>query len=167
MCGDGAYPVAGVAFDRHGNLFGTTLGAAYNNQQFCSTDADGTVFELTPPAKGGTAWTAQTLHQFSGADGALPMAGVLVDASGALFGTTSSGGTDPDNLQGGGTVFALKPPATGQTAWSLATLYKFRDGNDGANPAAGVIPDATGKLLYGTTPYDGTGGVGTVFQLPK
>ena len=48
--------------------------------------------------------TAQltTLVSFNGADGALPIAGLIADAAGDLFGTTNSGGTDGD-----GTVFEL------------------------------------------------------------
>jgi uncharacterized repeat protein (TIGR03803 family) len=65
-------------------------------------------------------------------------------------------------------VFKLTPPATGQT-WTETMLYKFcslPSCSDGAAPAAGLIFDPTGTVLYGTTeigggPADG----GTVFQL--
>jgi hypothetical protein len=48
-------------------------------------------------------------------------------------------------------------------------LYSFQGGNDGSNPAAGLIADKAGSL-YGTTRNGGstacnTGGCGTVFEL--
>jgi hypothetical protein len=52
-----------------------------------------TVFKLTPPAKGHTAWTETVLHSFTGgADGAGPRGGLVLDTKGALYGTTILGG---------------------------------------------------------------------------
>ena len=66
----------------------------------------GTVFQLTPPATLGGAWTENVLHSFSNenGDGAYPVAGLALAATGVLYGTTSAGGS-----AGKGTVFAIKP----------------------------------------------------------
>jgi hypothetical protein len=111
-------------------------------------------------------WTEKVLHRFKGgADGAFPFAGLVMDANGALYGTTAG---FPVGCQFGcGTVFELTPPATGETGWTEKVLHRFKGGADGANPFADLIMDQNGAL-YGTTANgggrDGTG-VGTVFQL--
>ena len=91
----------------------------------------GSVFQLTPPARGQTAWTLTTLYSFGGgSDGAVPANGLIADASGALYGTTIEGGVDSppicDRLGGCGTVFKLTPPADGGTAWSKTALELLR-----------------------------------------
>jgi uncharacterized repeat protein (TIGR03803 family) len=81
---DGAFPASSLIFDGAGNLYGTTIfGGA-------SGAGNGTVFELTPAAGGG--WTERVLYSF-GADGIWPYAGLIFDAAGNLYGTTSFGGT--------------------------------------------------------------------------
>ena len=83
-CADGDYPTAGLIFDAAGNLYGTTdAGGAYGAY------GPGTVFELTPAAGGG--WTEQVLHSFDNdyTDGVGPYAGLIFDAAGNLYGTTS------------------------------------------------------------------------------
>ena len=127
----------------------------------------GTVFKLTPPAKGQTAWTETVLYSFcsqpSCSDGVNPYAGLIADKEGALYGTTLAAGV----AQLGGTVFKLAPPAKGQTAWTETVLYRFSGGSDGADPFAGLIADKQGAL-YGTTIGGGSGcssGCGTVFKL--
>src|SRR5208337_1859466 len=81
---DGAYPFGSLIMDAAGNLYGTTNGDGSDN--------DGTVFELTPVS--GTPWTLTIRYAFSGPDGAWPYGGLLMDAAGVLYGTTSSGGVD-------------------------------------------------------------------------
>ena len=144
--GDGAYPYAGLIMDSSGNLYGTTEngGSGY-----------GTVFEL---AYSGGSYSEKILYTFTGTggDGANPWAGLIMDSSGNLYGTTPSGGS------GYGTVFEL---AYSRGSYSEEILYSFTDsGGDGANPYAGLIMDSTGNL-YGTTALGGAYGVGTVFQL--
>jgi uncharacterized repeat protein (TIGR03803 family) len=146
---DGLYPWAGLIFDAAGNLYGTTSeGGTYDG---------GTVFELTPAAGGG--WTEKVLHSFgNGNDGAYPhYAGLIFDAAGNLYGTTSGGGT-----YGGGTVFELTPAGGG--SWTETVLHSFGNGTDGAEPYAGLVFDAVGNL-YGTTLGGGTYNYGTVFEL--
>jgi uncharacterized repeat protein (TIGR03803 family) len=147
---DGVLPLAGIVFDAAGNLYGTT------NQG--GTDGVGTVFELSPNGSGG--WTEKLLHTFdnNGADGFLPQSGLIFDAHGNLYGTTSQGGT-----YGVGTIFELSPNGSG--GWTETVLYNFiPNGTDGFLPCAGLIFDAGGNL-YGTTNQGGTYGVGTVFEL--
>ena len=148
--GDGGAPVAGLIADEQGALYGTTSGGG--------TGSNGTVFKLTPPA-----WTESALYNFcshpSCSDGVGPLAGLIADNSGALYGTTHAGGSS-----GNGTVFKLTPPATGQTAWTETVLYSFLGGSDGGAPRAGLIADEQGAL-YGTTTGGGIGSNGTVFKL--
>jgi uncharacterized repeat protein (TIGR03803 family) len=112
-------------------------------------------------AGGASAQTLTTLYSFpgNGGDGSNSTAPLILDASGALYGTTAGGGS------GNGTVFKLTPPSSGAANWSEALLYSF-GGPDGASPAAGVISDGTGAL-YGTTVGGGgaKGSLGTVFML--
>ena len=78
----GAYPYSGLIANAAGDLFGTTYSGG--------SDGDGTVFELVN--HGGGAYTPVTLLSFNGANGALPVAGLIADAAGDLFGTTAEGG---------------------------------------------------------------------------
>ncbi len=158
-CPDGAGPSADLIFDAAGNLYGTTGGGAYGA---------GAVFELTPTAGGG--WTETVLHSFgNGTDGAYPDGGLVFDAAGNLYGTTSEGGTySCFGGAGCGTVFELTPTAGG--GWAEQVLYSFGSGTDGTAPDGGLVFDAAGDL-YGATSEGGTyscfddNGCGTVFEL--
>jgi uncharacterized repeat protein (TIGR03803 family) len=101
------------------------------------------------------------LYSFAGGtgDGADPQAGLVMDASGNLYGTTSAGGAS-----GNGAVFELVAPKTKTGAWTEKLLYSFGTGTDGAAPVGRVIFDSAGNL-YGTTSAGGASGYGTVFQL--
>ncbi len=147
---NGASPYGGLVFDRSGAVYGTTNTGGTSNL--------GVVFKLTPPVGGGS-WTGAVLHSFSGADGANPYGGVILSQSGALYGTTSSGGAY--NL---GVVFQLNPPTVMGGAWTEAVVHSFAGGSDGANPQAPVIFDSHGAL-YGTTYAGGSSNLGTVFQV--
>jgi hypothetical protein len=150
---DGAGPTGRLIMDASGALYGVTAGgAAY---------ASGTVFMLTPPAQGKSAWTETTLYTFThGDDGGVPMGGLIADAAGNLYGTTTRYGQS-----GYGTVFKLSPPAQGQTAWTYTVLHSFTGGTDGGSPAASLIMDSRGDL-FGTAPRGGKTLVsGVVFEL--
>ena len=150
---DGATPYAGLIFDPAGNLYGTTLQGGTHG----GTGRGGTVFELTPAA-GGT-WTEKVLWSFdSGTDGANPVADLIFDGAGNLYGTTSDGGTYGYR----GTVFELTPAAGG--TWTEQVLWSFGSGTDGAYPRSTLIFDAAGNL-YGTTSNGGTSSYGAVFEL--
>lgn len=97
---DGFNPHGSLLLDTAGNVYGTTLyGGAYGS---------GTVFELRP--KAGVDWPEVVLHSFNynGQDGSAPFAGLISDAAGNLFGTTSGGGRYGTGNGGDGTVFALR-----------------------------------------------------------
>jgi uncharacterized repeat protein (TIGR03803 family) len=137
---DGKLTQASLTMDGSGNLYGTApQGGAYN---------DGTVFEL---AKG--SGTITTLASFNGTDGASPYAGVLIDGSGNLYGTTPRGGASKD-----GTVFELA-----QGSGAITTLASF-NGTNGKYPHGGVVMDGSGNL-YGTTTGGGASNHGTVFEV--
>jgi hypothetical protein len=91
--------VAGLIADANGDLFGTSLDGGASGA--------GTVFEFKNTA-GGYASVPTTLVSFDGADGADSLAGLIADASGDLFGTTSQGGPGyPGGADNGGTVFEI------------------------------------------------------------
>jgi hypothetical protein len=145
---DGGFPDAGLIADANGNLFGTTVGGGVTGY--------GTVFELAKTSTGYAA-APTTLVSFNSTDGANPYAGLIADANGNLFGTTSSGG-----VSGNGTVFELAKTSTGY-AVTPTTLVNFNS-TDGASPYAGLIADANGNL-FGTTLGGGVTGAGTVFEV--
>ena len=96
--------------------------------------------------------TETVLYSFAGGtDGAHP-AGLVMDASGNLYGTTDGGGASND-----GTVFKITPAGT------ESVLYSFAGGADGAHPA-GLVLGADGNL-YGITANGGTSNDGTVFKI--
>jgi len=151
---DGAGPYGSLIFDGAGNLYGTTqLGGIHNG---------GTVFELTPMQGGG--WTETVLHSFNdnGADGAYPLASLIFDAAGNLYGTTQQGGIHSCKGKTCGTVFEMTPREGG--GWSESVLHSFGNGTDGVNPQGSLISDASGNL-YGTTYQGGIHSQGTVFEM--
>jgi len=114
------------------------------------------VVPVIAPAQlaGATPYNETVPYSFQGGvDGADPLAGLIFDSSGALYGTTW-----------GGSAFKLTPPAAGQTQWTETVLYSFKGGADGDYPAAGLIFDTYGAL-YGTTAAGGSANLGTVFKL--
>lgn len=138
----GGEPLAGVAFDKAGNIYGTTSRGPLPTQ--------GVVFKLGPTGKG------TILHFFRGGhDGADPL-GDLVLMDGALYGTTSNG----PSL--GGTIFKVDPATD-----KFTTVFHFQgvSGSDGREPSAGLT--AWHGELYGTTAAGGAAfgkGVGTIFR---
>ncbi|MGC2110752.1 MAG: choice-of-anchor tandem repeat GloVer-containing protein [Candidatus Korobacteraceae bacterium] len=153
---DGGYPDSGdLTFDQAGNIYGTTaLGGNIGINGNCNSGC-GTVYKLTPP---GGSWTETVLYAFTNDnhDGTFPNAGVILDNSGNLYGTTIYGGADDE-----GTVFKLTSSNGG---WAESILYNFTGGSDGSNPYTGLIFDQAGSL-YGATIARGSGNGGTVFEL--
>src|SRR4029077_1549320 len=140
----------------------TTVGGSYGQ---------GVVFELTPDSNGG--WTETILHEFTGGDdGGQPHSGVVFDDNGALYGTTSLGGTGAYCIFNCGTVFKLTHNSDG--TWTQTVIYNFTGFTDGGAPYTGLVIDASGNM-YGTTAYGGDHatctrrefpqGCGTVFEL--
>ena len=147
---DGGQPYAGVIRDSAGNLYGTTSSGGTANA--------GVVYKLD------TAGHEMVLYNFTGGtDGSEPLAGVIRDSAGNLYGTTAYGGTPcPPPVQG-------DPPGCGvvyrvDTAGRETVLYSFTGGADGGVPYAGVIRDSAGSL-YGTTYAGGTANDGVVYRV--
>jgi uncharacterized repeat protein (TIGR03803 family) len=147
---DGSAPNGPLVFDSSGNLYGTARRAGFNN--------NGTVFKLTPN-RGRPGWRETTLYSFQGSpsDGSFPLAGVVFDTMGNLYGTTFNGG--PAGL---GTVFKLSPNSDG--TWTETVLYESQGGSDGSYPDGPVTLDTSGNL-YGTSDGGGPNDAGTVYKL--
>jgi uncharacterized protein YceK len=87
---DGGLPAGSVIVDRSGNVYGTA--------SFDGVGGYGTVYQLTPPAKGESTWTETTLWSFSNdGDGANPY-GLAADKSGTLYGAAGAGGSHGDGV---------------------------------------------------------------------
>jgi uncharacterized repeat protein (TIGR03803 family) len=156
-CPDGSKPQDGVILDRQGNLYGTAPAGG--------SAGEGVAFELTDYS---ARRDENVLINFDSTNGISPIAGLISDQVGNLYGTTIRGGE-----YGGGTVFEL---ARVGESWKERVLYSFCAAGfpsckDGFGPYAGVVFDASGNL-YGTT---GQGGgnrcgettCGTIFKLAR
>jgi uncharacterized repeat protein (TIGR03803 family) len=150
---DGLFPSAGLLPDDSGAFYGTaSIGGPCPAQ--VQPFGCGVAFKLTPSGSG---YAFSLLYAFQGgSDGAVPVAGLIEDRNGALYGTTEYGGVEND-----GTVFKLTP--TGSGGYTESTLYAFAGGNDGALPVAGLIAER--GALYGTTSSGGNANQGTIFKL--
>lgn len=143
---DGGEPMAGLVRDSSGNFYGTTF-AAGDLSRNCALNAGcGVVFKLSKTG------LETVLHTFANStDGANPVADLILDSSGNLYGTTKLGGA------GYGVVFEISGGVEN-------SLYVFAGTNDGAGPLAGLIRDSSGNL-YGTTSFGGSPAEGVVFKL--
>lgn len=158
---DGADPLSTLTADGSHALYGTT---AFGGGGSCFGGC-GTVFKLTPSASG---YAESVLYSFKGSsasDGSGPAAGVIEDASGALYGTTEYGG----DYAGDGTVFKLTSAGSN---YSETVLYAFKGGSDGVAPIGGLTMDADGNLYGGTLVGGGasacpSSGCGTLFELVR
>lgn len=169
---DGAYPYAPMIFDHAGNLYSTANnGGVVNCPAASNGEATGcgTVFELTPPATSGGAWTESTLYAFQGGnDGGFPFsAGVVLSPTGKLYGANAFAGGTSEYCQslGCGTVYELAPPKSKGGAWTETVLHAFQEGTstDPNVVTGGVI--LRGGALYGTTRYGGQNKFGAAFEL--
>ena len=147
--GDGAAPVSQLVRDKAGNLYGTTI---IGGKGKCELGC-GTAFKLNKSGK--MIW----VHGFNGTNGEEPLAGLLRDAAGSLYGATVDGG-DLNCIPpyGCGTVFKLDK--TGKET----VLHRFTGQPDGNGPEPLLVEDSVGNL-YGTTYIGGGNGYGTVFKL--
>jgi len=150
---DGGEPYKGVTLDAQGNLYGTAVtGGGGTCEGGC-----GVVFKLT---NSGGLWTQSVIHTFIGpSDGSGPGSPVTIDTQGNVYGTTPTGGAF-----GLGTLYQLRPGASG---WTIRVLHTFTGGNDGGGGSAGrLLLDASGNL-YGVCTTGGAHGFGTVYQLSR
>lgn len=137
-----------LVMDQAGNLYGESQAVGKNT---------GRVYELSPGTSG---WTEKVLFAFNydnaAQDGFSLSGGLVLDASGNIYGTTSQGGT-----YGLGTVFEVVPVGLGK--YEEKVLWSF-NGTDGSQPTASPILDSAGNL-YGTTRQGGSTGNGVVFEV--
>ncbi|HKD11583.1 MAG TPA: choice-of-anchor tandem repeat GloVer-containing protein [Thermoanaerobaculia bacterium] len=143
---NGIVPEAGLLLATDGKFYGTTFyGGAYDF---------GTVFRID------SAGNLTVLHSFAGpgsvGDGSSPASALIQGSDGNFYGTTTAGGLAYSDL---GTVFKMTP------AGDVTILHSFAGGADGYSPFAALVQSAADGKLYGTTPFEGSGGGGTVFRL--
>jgi uncharacterized repeat protein (TIGR03803 family) len=143
---------SGAPYDGKSPLYSTTIAGGANGA--------GIVFSLTPNGK---QWTLQTLYNFCSdagcPDGGLPYAGVIVDSSGNLYGTTEYYGAN-----NAGVIYRL---SSSGGSWKQTLLYTFCPAggcSDGNGPFAGLARDSKGNL-YGTTYFGGNQNDGVAFEL--
>jgi uncharacterized repeat protein (TIGR03803 family) len=138
--GDGEYPL-GVTFDPKGNLYGVTLRGGQCDQGICY----GAAFELEPPTKNGGHWTERVLYRFPSPRVPYDQlnSGVVLDKSGALYGSTD---------------YFVYQLALEKGVWTENIL------SSEAYIYSGLVVDEAGNL-YGTTSYNSEYTSGTVFKL--
>jgi len=143
-----------------GESIGPSAGLVLSgNTLYGTTQEGGTLTELESGAGNGTVFKVNTdgtgytnFYNFTGGnDGAYPYAGLILSGN-TLYGTTIAGGSS-----GLGTVFAVSTNGT-----NFTNPHEFIGSpSDGEVPVGSLI--LSGNTLYGTTPYGGTNGYGTVF----
>jgi len=137
--GNGGQPAASVIRDSNGALYGT---AAEGGNNF------GIVYEIR---RSGGKWKESMLYNFCSrnncADGAFPLAGLVMDSTGTLYGTTYWGGM-ACSWPGCGVVFKLVHTKNG---WKENVLHNFRGGSsDGGGSQESLVLDEHGNL-YGAS----------------
>jgi uncharacterized repeat protein (TIGR03803 family) len=136
--GDGAGPYD-IVFDAKGNLYGATLDGGHCVQGTCN----GTAFELKPPAKNGSLWTETVLYRFSFSNSDQLYSGLVLDKSGAIYGSTQA------------TVYQL---VLENGVWTENVLVSD------AYVYSGVVLDGAGNL-YGTALFNSQYQNGWAFEL--
>ena len=156
---DGEYPT-GLAVAGGGTLIGATSqgGNGPCTSPIGGISGCGTVFKLTPPAKGNGLWTETVLHRFRGGhDGALP-SGAPILFAGAYYGVSMQGGAGhcarPNTTKniGCGVVYKLEEAKSG--SWTEAISFSFAGKAQGWGPIDGLTNDGSGHL-FGIAEFGG------------
>ena len=143
---DAGFPYGGLNFDQAGNLYGTTYYDGANNF--------GSVYQLSPQPDG--SWSERVLYSFQGGrDGMGSISNLVLRKNGALYGTTSEGGS------GYGTIFKVRADAQGN--WTERVVYRFTGVPDAGFAYNGMVADAAGNL-YGATVHGGTNDDGAIYK---
>jgi uncharacterized repeat protein (TIGR03803 family) len=148
------WPKGGLVEDASGNLYGTTVGGG--------TYGTGTVYQLSPPAKGSTTWKKTVLYDFQpwGITGYTPSSELTIDSAGNLYGVTWAGG---DGRCHCGVLYELVPPKTTGAPWTHFVLHAFTNtSNDGRLPNAAAV--LSSNKIYGVTQQGGLYDSGIVYQ---
>jgi len=159
-CSDGLSP-GGALLLKSRDVFGTTYSGGNAN-------SGGVLYELSRKGK------LRLIHVFCKKapcrDGLLPIAGVIADVNGSLYGVAKEGGAS-----GGGLIYKLAQDAdTGK--WVYTILYSFCSAancGDGKTPAAGLTYQGAGTRaaydgvspLFGTAITGGANGQGVAYKL--
>jgi uncharacterized repeat protein (TIGR03803 family) len=157
---DGTSPEGGLYMDADGAIYGTTV------------FGPPLVYKIAPPATPKGSWVESFLHVYNCCEDAVsPYDGLIVDTAGAagtvgaLYGTSSRGGSNSQFCFGGcGTIYRLIPPKAGHDNWPIEILYDFEGGSNAWNPTFGLVMDDKG-VLYGVTGNGGSDNEGVVFSL--
>lgn len=170
-CADGIFPYGQIWMDANNDLWGTTL--------IGGSDSSGAAWELAAGSANlwTATWTETVLYNFCWngaskcADGAAPT-GVMLDATGNIFGTTQQGGNGVDT-HGDGILFELTAGSScteGGVATFLCESVKHNfchtTCTDGSFPNGDLVMDSSGNI-FGTTASGGTSassGSGVVFE---
>ncbi len=149
---DGCEPLAGLAQDASGALYGTTV--EDDNGGY------GVVYQLIPA--GNNPLQYNIIHNFSGPDGRGPESPPIVGKGGVLYGTAVAGGYQTTG--GLGAVYELTPPAQTGGAWTDTTLFDFDNGAEGSHPVPQLAISSSGTL-YGIAVDGGSDGHGVAFSV--
>jgi len=141
---DGGIPVGSLIRDQVGNLYGTTVGGGNFTSPMCAGFGCGVIFKLDPSGN------ETVLHAFTnGADGGSPMAALIRDEAGNVYGTASTGGNGSSSCPFGcGLVFKL------DSSGNETVLYTFSGSADGASPDASLLRDGSGNF-YSSAQFGG------------
>lgn len=136
---DGESPWSNLILDPAGNLYGVTEGGG--------TFQNGIVYKID------TSGNFSVLHNFAGEpDGNSPYGALVMDSTGALYGTSRHGGSAQR-----GAVFKI------DSAGNESVMASFV-GGEGDSPMAGMIEDSAGNF-YGTLLSGGDDDNGEVFKM--
>ena len=139
---NGTDPNGTPVLDSAGNIYGTTYAGGADNV--------GLVYKLSLGTTG--KWKEQVLHTFDGTYGGNPLAGLVFDSAGNLYGTTSQGGRFSDGI-----IYEM---VAGSTGYKFRVLNGFGGENGNGSYASMIVLNG---ILYGTTYEGGTTGNGVVF----
>lgn len=151
ICTDGTNPNAQLIFASDGNLYGTTDGGPGDS-------TGGTVFRITSSGQIVTLYTFCSLANC--ADGLGP-SGLVQGRNGALYGTTSGGGSAANCVTGScGTVFEVTLTGTFTTLYNFCSQTNCSDGYAPTGLALGIDGN-----FYGTASQGGLNNAGTFFAM--
>ena len=145
---DGANPSAGLVIAKDGTMYSTTANGGAGGA--------GASFSLKRTSKG---WKQKVIHSLNyPGDGGYPYDGLMMDASGNLYGAAPAGGSS-----GYGVIYRL---SQGKQGWTETVIHNFTDQNgDGSGLYwIDLISDGAGNI-YGATSFGGTNTTGNVWEL--
>jgi uncharacterized repeat protein (TIGR03803 family) len=157
---DAAMPEAALLVAADGALFGTSMVGGYGGE--CGLSC-GTVYKMTPSKSGYSESVIFWFNGYGSSLGVSPVAPLIADPAGIMFGTTPSLGGRASKCSCGA-VFSIEPTAKG---YLPRGLYGFRGSPDGSNPNGALLLES-GGVMFGTTTNGGEScGCGTVYTIKR